>query len=361
MRIVFLIVLLLHAIIHFFGFFKSFGIYDFKELTMHVSKPLGAVWLLAGISFIVVGIMYLLNLNYWMFFAFLTVIISQVLIIIFWKDAKFGTIANVIILAVAIVAFSSWKFESGFRKDVAEGIKRTALIDEKLLTASDIQHLPVPLQNYLKYAGVLNKPKVKNFRVKFEAEMRGRDQDWFPLTAEQYNFYDSYERLFFMKAKVKGLPAQGYHLYKEGMSSMNVKLFSLFPVVKVSGPEMFKAETVTVFNDMCFLAPATLIDPDIKWEEIDDRTVNATFTNKAVSISATLYFNDEGQLVNFVSDDRYDVNEMKQYRFSTPLKEYQEINGYRLASYGEAIWHYPEGEFVYGKFTLKEIEYNILD
>ena len=50
---------------------------------------------------------------------------------------------------------------------------------------------------------------------------------------------------------------------------------------------------------------------------------------------------------------------MKQYRFSTPAKEYMKINDMNVLKYGEAVWHYPEGEFVYGKFNLKSIEYNV--
>jgi len=112
---------------------------------------------------------------------------------------------------------------------------------------------------------------------------------------------------------------------------------------------------------MCFLAPATLIDKRIKWEEINNSSVRATFTNNETTVSAILHFNKKGQLINFESFDRYDVNEMKKFKFSTPLKNYQIINGYNLAGYGEAIWHYPEGEFVYGRFHLKDIRYNIAD
>ena len=50
---------------------------------------------------------------------------------------------------------------------------------------------------------------------------------------------------------------------------------------------------------------------------------------------------------------------MKKYRFSTPVKDYQSINGRRIPKYGEAVWHYPDGEFVYGEFYLKEIDYNV--
>lgn len=140
---------------------------------------------------------------------------------------------------------------------------------------------------------------------------------------------------------------------------MQVKLFGLFPVIQAQGPMMNKAETVTFFNDMCLMAPSTLIDKKIQWEPVDNLSAKATFTNGKNKITATLYFNELGQLVNFISDDRYDIGDKKQYRFSTPVKEYKKINGQNIISYGEAVWHYPEGEFVYGKFHLEEIEYNV--
>ena len=83
------------------------------------------------------------------------------------------------------------------------------------------------------------------------------------------------------------------------------------------------------------------------------------FTNRGTTVSAILYFNGQGQLVNFESDDRYDVNVMKKYKFTTPVKDYKTINGYKMAGYGEAVWHYPEGEFSYGRYHLKDIRYNI--
>lgn len=32
---------------------------------------------------------------------------------------------------------------------------------------------------------------------------------------------------------------------------------------------------------------------------------------------------------------------------------------FNLPTYGEAVWHYPEGEFAYGKFTLENVQYNV--
>jgi hypothetical protein len=162
-----------------------------------------------------------------------------------------------------------------------------------------------------------------------------------------------------MKGKMFGITVPGYHKYSEEHASMNIRLFGLFPVVNKSGPILDKTETVTYFNDMCLLAPATLIDPRITWKEVNDTTCTATFTNHSITVSATLYFNQQGRLLNFISHDRTEINDMKQYPFSTPVFEYKEIDARNVILRGNAAWKYPEGEFTYGKFTLKEIHYNI--
>jgi hypothetical protein len=140
---------------------------------------------------------------------------------------------------------------------------------------------------------------------------------------------------------------------------MQIKLLGLFNVVNVKGKEMNKAETVTVFNDMCLMAPGSLIDKRIEWKAIDSLSTQAFFTNGDIKITAMLYFNELGQLVNFISDDRYAIGEMLQYRFSTPVRDYVQVGNRNIWKYGETIWHYPDGEFLYGKFTLKSVEYNI--
>ena len=130
------------------------------------------------------------------------------------------------------------------------------------------------------------------------------------------------------------------------------------PVAQAKGVEMDKAETVTLFNDMCLFAPAALIDKRILWQGIDSTSTRAIFSNGQNKITATLHFSAAGQLINFISDDRYAIGLMQQYRFSTPVKDYKLIDGRSVPTFGEAIWHYPDGLFVYGKFYLKHIAYN---
>ena len=362
LRYGFVFLLLIHGLIHVLGFLKAFQISEVSQLTQPISKPLGMLWLAAMLLFLATAVFFLQGNGYWPILAFTAIGLSQVLILTAWQDARFGTIANLIILVVAIVGYGSWRFEESFRKDVRESLARTNTQQSELLTESDLSHLPAPLQRYIRYAGAVGQPKVKNVRIVFEGQMREKGKDWFDFTSEQYNFYDEEPtRLFFMKARIKGLPTVGYHRYKGNRSGMHIRLLSLFPVVDLEGEEMFRSETVTLFNDMCLFAPAALIDGRIQWEAVDETSAKATFTNKGVSISATLFFNDKGELVDFVSDDRSarTATGMENLRFSTPAGEYHTYNGYRLTSYGEAVYHYPDGKFSYGVFNTKRVEYNV--
>ena len=80
--------------------------------------------------------------------------------------------------------------------------------------------------------------------------------------------------------------------------------------------------------------------------------------------SAWLHFNDDGALVNFVSDDRWALeegNKISQVRWETPLFGYREISGHRLASSADLIYKYPDGDFCYGKFVMGSIMYNVTE
>ncbi|WP_291869701.1 DUF6544 family protein [Maribacter sp.] len=360
MKIAFTIIILVHGIIHFMGFAKAFEIGNLAQFTKEIYKPLGISWLFTGFLFILSTALYFMKKDGWPILITAALVFSQLLIFAAWKDAKFGTIANIMILIVAILGFGAQKFKNSYNKDVLSTFQTVKAVNE-LLTEKDLMHLPPIVQNYLRYVGVVNKPKVHNFRIIFDGQMRDKGKDWFGFTSEQYNFVKEPTRLFFMKAKMKGIPTHGYHSYKNVNARMQIKLLSLFSVVDMSGEDLFATETVTFFNDLCLFAPAALIDKHIQWKVIDETSVKATYINNSAKISAILYFNTEGQLINFVSNDRIAVSEMKTFPFSTPVKNYKTINGLQLPTYGEAVWHYPEGEFVYGKFKVKSVEYNVID
>jgi hypothetical protein len=152
------------------------------------------------------------------------------------------------------------------------------------------------------------------------------------------------------------------HIYKEHQATFQVKMADLFKVVDISGEELTKAETVTLLNDMCIFAPGSLTDNRLTWSELDSLSVKVTLTNGKYIVSAILFFNEAGELINFVSDDRsalQDDGTMKLIRWETPISDYKEFDGRKIPTFGKTIWKYPEGDFTYGVFKLKSIKYNV--
>ena len=359
MRIALLVLILVHGLIHVLGFVKAFELSEVKQLTQTISKPFGMIWLLAFILFVLAAILFAFKNSNWWLFGIIALVISQVLIIIFWHDAKFGTIPNVIILIASIIGYGTWSFYSKYQEEVNTGLQQKEYFQNSVLTETDIRQLPEPVKRYLRYTGSIGKPKVNCFKVEFTGKIRKNEQsEWMPFASEQYNFMETPTRLFFMKAKMKGLPVDGYHCFKDGVAFMDIRLFSLFKVQYMDGEEMSLSETVTFFNDMCCLAPPTLIDKRIKWLEVETNKVKASFTNNNITVFAWLYFNDKGELTNFISDDRYSADAGKQLPWATPLSDYQEINGYKLFQNAEVIYSYPDRDLCYGTFKLITVKYN---
>ncbi len=150
------------------------------------------------------------------------------------------------------------------------------------------------------------------------------------FTGEQVNTYGPRpSRLFIMDATMFGLPVDVFHEFVHTSASMRVKLCSLVTMAKASGPEMTRAETVTLFNDLCILAPAALVDAPIVWLHSDRFHAVGSFTNGVHTVTADLRFNEDGDLVDFVSDDRLHASANGKsftfQRWSTPVREYRNL------------------------------------
>lgn len=228
---------------------------------------------------------------------------------------------------------------------------------------ADIKNLPSIVQRYLGYCRVIDAPEVKNFELKFKTEMYKRNSSTAMRGYSiQYNQIAENQRYFFMITRLMGLKVEVYHKYYADVAFMKVRLANLYNIIDKSGDILSKAESVTILNDRCCFAPASLIDSNISWEVIDELQVLAKFNTGKYIVAARLIFNNQGQLINFVSDDRPALESNGEWSYitwSTPISEYISINGRNIPSYGEAVYHYPQNDFVYGKFWLQNIAYNL--
>jgi hypothetical protein len=251
-------------------------------------------------------------------------------------------------------------FKKVFKTEVSEALKTQT--NPGIVTEQDSMHLPEPVQKYLRFVGAIGKEKIQSVKLEFTGDFKtAPDRKYEKFSSIQYNFFESPKRFFYMEMHMKGIHCNGLHIFKNEIASMKINLASLIEVVDAKGKKMNQGETVTVFNDLCLMAPAALIDADIQWQIIDPLTVKAIYKNGEIAISATLFFKETGELTNFISTDRFMSSDGKtylNYPWSTPVKDYKDFSGRKVPAYGETIWHTPEGDFIYGKFNLGSVEYN---
>lgn len=363
MRLILILMILFHGFIHLMGFAKAFNYFAIPQLSQPISRFTGILWLVCFALFFYAATMFFIHNDFWWIAALLALLLSQALIIKSWQDARFGTIANLLI-AIPVVLSLINVLPGSFKHTYKTAVQKRLLLPHpnQLLTPADISHLPLPVQKYLYFTGSVGKPVIYNFRGVFNGKMkRDRNGKWMSIQAQQYNFYGQPARLFYIESSMFGIPFDGLHSFTGGKATMQIKLAHVLKVADASGEKMNQSETVTLLNDMCLLAPATLIDKNIQWETIDSFTVKARFNNQGISISALLHFDSTGALVNFTSDDRFlsaDGKQYVKYRWTTPVRAYQDVDGRKVCSNADALWHMPEGEFNYANYILEEIEYN---
>jgi hypothetical protein len=109
MRFLIAIILVLHGGIHLMGFVKAFGLADVPALRDPISARAGTGWLVAALLLGSAAVLLLLAEQRWWMPAITGVLLSQVLIVSAWHDAKFGTLANVIVAVPIVLALQHWR------------------------------------------------------------------------------------------------------------------------------------------------------------------------------------------------------------------------------------------------------------
>lgn len=361
MKIAFLIIVLLHGLIHLLGFVKGFELREVKELTLPISKTLGVVWLTATILFLTYGFLYLLNSKYAWLIGLVAVVVSQVIIFLFWKDAKFGTIPNIIILAVSIVSFGYYNFQRIIQEETAQLLSKNVNAENRILNEADLVNLPVPVKNWLKNCGALGKPFISMGKVTQTAEMQMKpDQDnWLTATATQYTTIDNPAFIWSVDVKMNSiLSFQGRDKYDEGKGEMLIKLNSLFNVVNERGEKMDEGTLQRYLGEMVWF-PSLALSTYITWEQIDENTAKATMTYKGTSGSGTFYFNSNGDITKF-SALRFNGNDTdaKRRNWEMNILDYKTFEGIKVPAKMTSTWKLDDIDWTWLKLEVTDIKYN---
>ena len=147
MRIAFAALIALHGLIHLIGSAKAFGWGNVAQLRQPISTTGGMLWLLAARLLLGSAIAVAITARWWWYLALPGALLSQLLIVQAWSDARFGTLANMVIavplvpLVLLALDARAGSFRSRFASDRAVLLSRPVR-PAPIVTDADIAVLP---------------------------------------------------------------------------------------------------------------------------------------------------------------------------------------------------------------------------
>jgi hypothetical protein len=361
MKYFFVAIVFLHGLIHMLGFVKGVGLMEVKALTQPISHTSGVLWLIAAALIINYGIFYFSEFNESWLMGYVAVLISQGLIILYWNDAKFGTLPNIAILLVSMIAHGQFNFQELIENEQADLLSRITNTTDRFISELDLIGLPQPVGKWLHRTGVVGRPYIYTGKVTQEAAMKMRpDQDkWLNATAMQYTTMDVPSFIWTVDAKMNGLiNFQGRDKFENGKGEMLIKLNSLIKIVDEKGPKLDEGSLQRYLGELVWF-PSLALSPYITWQEIDEFTATATMDYKGTKGSGTFYFNPDGDFVKF-SAMRYKGNEpdAERYEWVLLVEERKTFEGINIPSKMTATWKLESEDWTWLKLEIEDIRYN---
>jgi hypothetical protein len=360
MGVAFFTIVLLHALIHLLGFIKGFGFKEVRELSLPISKPMGVAWLAAAIFLLAYAILFLDKVKYGWIIGLIAVLVSQGVIILFWKDAKFGTIPNVIILFVALVQMGQYRFNRMVQEETGRILSDNKQNISHTLTEDAIRDLPEAVKNWLQRSGTIGKPFQSLGKVVQRAEMQIKPgQDWMRASALQYTTIDQPGFIWTVDVPMNALLGfRGRDKFENGKGEMLIKLNSLVKVVHAQGDKLDEGSIQRYLGEMVWF-PSSALSPHVRWEAIDDTSAKATMSFNATEGSGTFHFDENGDVTKYVAQ-RFQGSEenAQRHEWVMEIEDYGVFEGIRVPTKMTATWKLDAGDWTWLKLEVTEIRYN---
>lgn len=255
--------------------------------------------------------------------------------------------------------------EEKFRREVAaHGLPVAPGVDFDRAPVSDedLAPLPATAQRYLRFMGVVGRPRDWSFRARFTGRFRrSADDAWMDCEAWQYNTRLAVARLFYMRLTMFGVvPVVGRDTYEDGHGRMQIRPLDLVTVMDGKGEAYDLGELVTYLNDAVTIAPSMLLAPNVTFTEVDEWSFDLAIADHGHTVRARVYVDEQGAPVDFETTDRWmsapdDASKVTRCKWTTPLHGVQHAGDRRFPVSGKAMWH-PEGR---EPFAYAELDFDV--
>lgn len=167
-------------------------------------------------------------------------------------------------------------------------------------------------------------------------------------------------RMALIDSSMFGIPFEGYDYYQNGTGGMKCVIAKAITLFDQKGADMDKACLATFLAESLF-APSILLQDYITFEEISDFEVRATITYGGQTASGIFNFNEQYEMISFTTNDRAATGtdgNTEYILWSAICSDYQlSENGIKHPTKFQAVWNYPDEDFVYFDGVISEVTY----
>ena len=352
MKIFFLVVLFFHGLLHFIGVSKALRPASIPAISDSFSKSEGFLWFTAAILLVGASVACAVRKEWWPIVAIAGVVISQIVIGLSWQEAKYGSLANLIILLVSFNFLSQQRFNSSVNKEVAA-------VENTQQNESFASSLPPVVQNWLEKSGALDQ-EILGVHLVQEGRMKMKpDGKWMDFKAtEVFNLKDPG---FVWQVEVDALPfvkLYGRDMLENGKGAMTIKFYHLINLVNEKDDyKLNSGSMMRYLAEACWFPPAAKASY-LKWEQIDENSAKATFTQNSEQVSGVFEFSEDGLVQSFEGMRFFGTgNKAKQEIWRIENSGIKEFHGILIPQKSSIIWKLESGDFHWLELEIKDLQY----
>ena len=364
LRILFIALLFVHGLVHLTGFYSEWKLGSSSTLSgktlfalnNNEARISGVIWLIAGLTWLTAGLLYFLKRDSFWIPAFVAIVISQILIIFYWHDAKFGTIANAIILVVVIISIA----RASFNKSVDRELSTMFEVSHKAAPSGQTSRASLPpiVAKWLEVTKSTNAIPSKVWLIQDGAMRSKPSAEWMSFSAAQH--YTINPPGFIWNSQINAGPMitiAGRDKFENGRGNMLIKPLYIFSLANSSGQEIDQGTMLRYMGELIWFPEAAVMDY-FHWEAIDSTSATLSMTYNGVSAKGTFTFDGNGQVKSFSAQRFGDFDgEFRKEEWQVKVTEHNMINGHLIGTKCEVTWKLKEGDFTWLMIDVKDISY----
>lgn len=281
-----------------------------------------------------------------------------------WTTAGLGVF---VAAGIGLVALGSSRWAGATRALLAR-LEATRLpATAASYDARELEGLPAPVQRY--FRAVLKDGQ----RVITAATVEHTGTFNLSQTGEQWKPFISQQRVvtrspgFVWNGHVTAMPGVAVHVhdaYIAGVGILKPSVLGLYALADVEGSgDIALGELMRYFVEAAWYPTALLPSQGVQWEAVDEHSAKATFTDRSLSVTMLLTFDDAG----LIRSARFEARGMMvgktivQMPWEGRWSNYQERGGMRVPLTGEVAWLTPQGRKPYWRGTVASLAYEFAE